>query len=593
MFKKTLVIKIIFGYSLIILASLLVVGLLFISIFRGYVFQNKITDLKNKANQVAMVSRLHLTENRNTNEYDFLIELLDSFVDARVWITDKNGNIISMSQGKFCNSTKKLSLNNMTGDATIIEKVLAGQVVIHEGQCLCYNEPMITVGVPVSSESHQLVGSVFLHSPVTGINETINKALLFLFTGIISTLLLSVLIGAFYSMFITKPLQLMNTAALEMAKGNYAIRTGIRQKDEIGQLSNSLDSLAAELESAIDALFQEKGKLSDIIASISEGILAFDLNLNLLNFNQSLMNLCGYHPDVKIAEKVRQDLAATGILNEFKDVIESGTIKNFVYDWHTLKLKFIISPVKNNGGEITGVVALIQDISESVRLEQMRKDFVANVSHEFRTPLTLIKGSVESLIDRVVTKPGEVKRYYYRILKETNGLESLVKDLLDLNRLQEGKLVLQLEKLDVNTLITDIINSFNLILKHKKMKIVFTANGNLPPVTGDYDKLRQLLIIFIDNAIKYSPDNTTICISGEVKEYVYLKIADQGIGIPKEEIPFIWERFYKVEKSHCHSQPGTGLGLAIAKYLIEAHKATAWIESEAGNGTIVTLGLPF
>ena len=125
------------------------------------------------------------------------------------------------------------------------------------------------------------------------------------------------------------------------------------------------------------------------------------------------------------------------------------------------------------------------------------------------------------------------------------------------------------------------------------MEIVFNVKGNLPPVIGDYDRLRQLLIIFIDNAIKYSQSHSKIQIAGEVKNYVFLKIIDNGIGIPKEEIPFIWERFYKVDKSRRHSQQGTGLGLAIAKYIIEAHKAIAWIESEVNKGTIVTLGLPF
>jgi signal transduction histidine kinase len=238
-----------------------------------------------------------------------------------------------------------------------------------------------------------------------------------------------------------------------------------------------------------------------------------------------------------------------------------------------------------------GVVVLVQDISEQERLEQMRKDFIANVSHEFRTPLTLIKGSLEALIDGAVPD-NDITEFYKGLLNETNRLQRMVNDLLDLSKLQSGKVNLSFEELDLTTLISDVSRTMQFIAGKKNIKIQLNITQIMPPVWGDYDKLKQLLIIFIDNAIKYSYEKSTILISTEVKDYAYIEIKDSGIGIPKEEIPYIWDRFYKVDKSRNGSKTGTGLGLAIAKYLIELLNSTINIESEPDKGTRIRIGLP-
>ena len=223
----------------------------------------------------------------------------------------------------------------------------------------------------------------------------------------------------------------------------------------------------------------------------------------------------------------------------------------------------------------------------------MRKDFIANVSHEFRTPLTLIRGSIEALIDGAVSKPDDVKRYQARICDEAKGLERLVRDLLDFSRLQSGKIKLDMDNVDISDLILDVSRSMLHIAKIKNITIITEMEQNIPAVIGDYDRLRQLLIIFLDNAIKYSPENTEIQISAYVKDYVYVKISDAGYGIPREDIPFVWEWFYKADKSRRKSDVGIGLGLSISKYLINLHNGVVRLESELNVGTSVEIGLPF
>lgn len=592
MLKKKLVFKITFGYSLIILISLLIVGLLFINLFREYSFQNKQDNLASRAREIAKVSEQYLAQGGTSlTEYKGFLELLDSFVNSRVWITDSEGNILVSSEGKF--KDEKGSVEEITRENSSIQKVLSGQEVFFEGQGLFYNEPMITVGVPVINPDNKVIGTVFLHSPVTGITATIDTAFLILIIGIFLALLLSVMMGVFYSSFVTKPLKLMNNAAMEMTRGNYQVKTDIRQKDEIGQLGSSLDLLSSKLEYTIDQLFQEKGKLNDILSSISEGIVAFDSNLNLLNYNQSLITLLAIKPGTNMEYFLGRILRKQDLLENFLSVIKTGENKCLLLEWNIRKLKLTLSPIKNNQGVITGIVALIQDISESERLEQMRKDFVANVSHELRTPLTLIKGSIETLIDGMATEPGEIQRQYQRILKETDGLERLVQDLMDLGRLQSGKFSLDFDHIDLKSLVLDVVNSFKNIVQKKGIEIIFEAPENTPLVYGDYGRLKQLLLIFLDNAMKYSNENTKINVSMEVKDYLYVKIKDNGIGIPSEDIPFVWERFYKVDKARSNPQFGTGLGLSIAKYLIEAHHGVVELDSELNKGTTIIIGFPY
>lgn len=594
MFKKKLVFKITFGYSLIVLISLLIVGLLFINLFREYSFQNKRDNLASRAREIAKVSEPYLAKDDNPiTEYKGFLELLDSFVNSRVWITDNKGNILVISEGKFNKNYEQNRAHDLTGDNSSIQTVLSGQEVFLEEQGLFYTEPMITVGVPIINPDNKVNGTVFLHSPLRGITDTIDKAFLILIIGIFLALFLSVMMGVFYSSFVTKPLKLMNTAALEMTRGNYKVKTDVRQKDEIGQLSNSLDLLSSKLEFTIDQLFQEKSKLNDIISSISEGILAFDADMNMINSNQSLRTLFDIKRGADIEHFIGEILKKQDLLENFLAVIKTGQNRCLLLEWNIRKLKVTLSPIKNNQGVISGAVGLIQDISESERLEQMRKDFVANVSHELRTPLTLIKGSVETLIDEIVTETGEVRKYYHRILNETNGLERLVNDLMDLGRLQSGNFSLHLENIEMRSLVLDAINGFKRIAQKRGIEIIFEAPESLPLVFGDYDRLKQLIFIFLDNAVKYSYENSKVYVTMESKEYLYLKIKDSGIGIPKEDLPYVWERFYKVDKARSNPQLGTGLGLSIAKYLIDAHGGIVELESELHKGTTITVGIPY
>ncbi|MGD8401494.1 MAG: ATP-binding protein [Bacillota bacterium] len=490
MLKNRLVAKISVGYLVIALVALLIVGSFFIKLFQDYSYQEKATNMLSHAREITKISGTYLDATGLNASDGSVLELLDSFTNARVWIVASNGDVLYMSRrrrrrdgsGPHYGRSPHLGIA-ANADRDLIKTVLQGREVVRKGYSNFYREPMLMVGTPIYTGAGQIRGAVFLHAPRIGITAVLHRAYRILGIASLAVIVLIGIMGVFYSRRITQPLQRMNRIALEMAEGNYAVRTNIKLSDEVGQLSRSIDYLAA--------------KLGDTI-------------------------------------------------------------------------------------------------SELERLEQMRKDLISNVSHEFRTPLTLIRGAAETLIDGVAPDERAVRQQYQRILQETGGLERLVNDLLDLSRIQAGKFDLHPEELDLTALVTEAGANLQSIAARKKISIVTDIATPLPPLTGDYYRLRQVLVIFLDNAIKYSEAGTQIVITLRMTDQTaFITIKDQGIGIPPAELQYIWERFYKVDKVRGKSGSGAGLGLTIAKYLIEAHHGRVTVESELGRGTTVEIALPF
>lgn len=481
MFKKKISFKLTIGFVAIVLISMLTIGLVFIHIFRQYAFDSRRKTMLERAHNISELLSENLQGNGQMRGFGGFMRFLDTMTEAKVWITDKEGNPVVLS-GMGMNAGMGHTFDSgPLPDAAkkVIIDVLSGNESVSESFSNVYNDATLTVGVPIWDSDKNVIGSVLLHAPITGITDALNKAVSILSASLFIALLIAVGLGIFYSIIFTRPLKKMNNTALEMACGNYNTRTGIKRQDEIGQLGGSLDLLASELSEATEKIY---------------------------------------------------------------------------------------------------------------KLEQVRRDFIANVSHEFRTPLTVIRGSLEALTDGTIEDKEDINRFYLRMLSETRSLERLVGDLLELSRLQSGKITIHKEQVHIPSLLSDAVRSMQSIADKKEIKIDCILADNIPPVLGDYDRLRQLTIIFIDNAIKYSPDKTVVTIAVSVESSLEISIQDQGYGIAEEELPFVWDRFYKADKSR--KSNGTGLGLAIAKHLVELHRGSVELKSIAGKGTTVEILLP-
>jgi signal transduction histidine kinase len=611
-FENRIAVKLSLSFIVMILICMVTIGLLFMQLFKHYAFDSRENSMLRSARSISEVAAEVMTSTNGFSPgpgnpmrgFGSYIRSLDILTDSKVWITDKKGNLTvisgrvlgqGMGQGRggglgqgqgFLNNSEPLPREA----ETVIQDVLKGKESVSESFSSIYNEATITIGVPIADTNHSIIGVVLLHSPVTGVVSALNKAESILSISLLAALLLAVALGIFYSLIFTHPLKAMNRSALEISKGNYSARTGVRRKDELGQLGNSLDLLATELGSTINQLFQEKGKLNDIISCISEGIVAFDKDLKPISFNLALSGILN-RPLPYQLEDVDRDMISLEIKPSLDQLLKTKTSAQIHRDWLDKKLIFTISPIVDQQNTVTGCVALVQDISESERHEQLRRDFVANVSHEFRTPLTVIRGYLEAMTDGTIETSEEVKLCHRRMLSETHSLERLVKDLLELSRLQSGKIPMNREEIHLPSLVSDTIRSLQNIALKKSINLIYSLEPDVPPFLGDYDRLRQLLIIFLDNSVKYSPDHSEVNVEASLKGMtIVLTIRDEGYGIAPDKLPQIWDRFYKGDQSRNSS--GSGLGLAIAKALVEVLQGRIEIKSQLKKGTVVTLRLP-
>lgn len=583
---KSIFSRLILSFLAVILIVIFSTGILFSKLLKNYMIKQKETELSNKGSQIVQISREFFKNTIDENTFSYTLNSVDDIVNSRTIIIDRTSTIVNSPLPRQGHGSGFLSKGTRL-QSSDIENIFKGSTVIKNGYNPMFNEPMITVGIPIydSNISPSIIGAVILNSPVNGITEAISQTSSILIFACLAGLGLSLLAAYGLSRTLSNPIRVISKAALEIAHGDYSKKVDIKRKDEIGILSSSFNYLTEKLNETIGALNNEKSKLSDILYSMEEGLVAVDTRLNIIQLNPAASDL------LDISEQSVQNLSCLPncgdmVLN-VGEVLKEGKGKSFQKTLEENKfLNVLVSPLKYQSGEIYGAIIILQDISESMKLEKMRRDFVANVSHELRTPLTSIRGFIEPLIDGTVSDRETSMKYHRIIRNETLRLERLINDLLDLSRLQSGKAYLDIQKVNIVELITNISNKFQPIFSSKKIEFKFEPPDSTLFILADGDRIEQLMTIFIDNAIKFTPVGGHIEIDlAEEGNIVRISIKDTGIGIPKEDIPYIWERFYKVDKSRTSKSSGTGLGLSIAKNIIELHKQKISVESIPGSGT--------
>ncbi len=427
--------------------------------------------------------------------------------------------------------------------------------------------------------------------------EESNTVLNNVFTIIIQALLLGIVISLIFaillSITIITPIKSLTQKSKRMASGDFDYTIDVKSPDEIGQLTETFNSMATELKTTLNAIQSEKDKVETIVQCMTDGVIAFDISGTVIHINpaaKALMNL-----------EDKDSLSFEDVFD--KSEISIGQILYFKH-YQTVErvlkradkeISAYFAPFKTEE-KSGGVVVVLRDITEREKLDKLRKDFVANVSHELRTPLTTVKSYTETLQD--IISDGEVDKDVFSnflgvINSETDRMTRLVKDLLFLSSLDHGIKDMPMEDFDVDMLIQDIVSRLTRTAENKKQTLVYEPTNKLPLVHGSVDRIEQVITNVITNAIKYTPQNGTIFVSTVYMfNSVAIKVKDTGIGIPKKDIEHIFERFYRVDKARSREMGGTGLGLAIAKEIVEAHGGSISIKSVVGSGTEVMIKLP-
>jgi len=404
-------------------------------------------------------------------------------------------------------------------------------------------------------------------------------------------------VGFFVSRRVTRPVRQMRAIAQRMAGGDLAQRVRVTGRDEVAELGAALNRLAAALAEKVQTLETQRAEVAAILDRMVEGVIALDDRgrVFLLNPGARAMFALGDEPvdGRPLVEVVRQkallDLVeasrAAGPAAPAQREIELGPPLSRVVRAHAVSVAF--------ADRRTGTVLVLHDVTELRRLERVRVEFVANVSHELRTPLTAIKGYLETLLHGALEEPAHARRFLETAHTHAERLGRLVDDLLQLSDVETGRVTLRLEPVDLREVAATAVAMFERPAAGKAL----TLANDVPPgvsVQADRDRLVQILVNLVDNAVKYTPDRGRVAIGATPAGggSVELRVADTGIGIPSTDLPRITERFYRVDRARSRELGGTGLGLAIVKHLVQAHGGALRVESELGKGTTVRVTLP-
>jgi signal transduction histidine kinase len=477
--KSKIAVKLTLYFSAVLLLFAIIIGSVFMALFKSHTIDLYETDMEKRAVTIAATLSEALSETKSggmgsgmgngmQGGYGAYLRALDEVALTDVWVVDENLELIT--NGRM--GTGTYSYVDLPQDAdTVVKEVFKGNTTFGEGFSDLLDKPTLTVGTPIYAGG-KVIGALLLHSPVEGITQATTQGFYILAISMFAALALAIILSVFLSLSFAKPLKKMQNSTARLAEGDYSAKTGVMQKDEIGELAAAIDVLSEQL------------------------------------------NLASH---------------------------------------------------------------------ESERLLQLRRDFVANISHELRTPVTVIRGSLEALCDKVVTDPAQVETYHSQMLAESIFLQRLVDDLLDLSRLQNPDFKIEMQELSLCEVLNDVVRTGQHMAGMKNVEVVAELEPENCIVTGDHGRLRQMFLVVLDNAIKFSYQNGIVKVTLKDKT---VTIKDNGIGIVKDDLLHIFDRFYTVKSAE--NKKGTGLGLSIAKQIADRHHIEIEVDSKQNEGTQFT-----
>jgi two-component system, OmpR family, sensor histidine kinase VicK len=455
-------------------------------------------------------------------------------------------------------------------------------------------ERFFAYSYPIKGETNTTVGAVYIQANMNQVFEQADEVNSLLAQSALIALVLTGLLGIIISRTITRPISDMRRQALVMARGDFTRKVKVYGEDEIGQLALAFNDLTRRLQEANAITEGERRKLTSVLAYMTDGVIATDREGMIILMNDRAEEMMSVSRETVLGTSLNKILQ----FSEEKtwDDVYNGPdsmILDLSDDHQTFILRVNFSIIHKEDGPINGLIAVLHDITEQEQLEQERREFVVNVSHELRTPLTTMRSYLEALQEGALQDPEIAPRFLSVTQNETERMIRLVNDLLQLSKMDKKEYRLEFTEVDFVEMFDHVLDRFEMS-KRDNIKIV----RQLPRVAiytkVDQDKMTQVLDNILSNAIKYSPDGGTITARcWTIGKKIRISISDEGVGIPKNNLSKIFDRFYRVDKARSRQIGGTGLGLAIAKEMIHAHHGDIWAESKWGQGTTIYFTLPY
>ncbi len=573
------------SYLVLIVVCMALLSAYLLNYVRDYYLSNLEPQMVAEAHLVADSAEKRMASG-NSDELDPLTKKLASETNSRITIIRRDGVVLG-------DSVQDPALMENHSQRPEVIQALASKVGESSRYSATVKYDMFYVAVPINVDG-EVAGVARVSLPLEEINKSLQTAALNVGLAISAAAILAILLAILVARATTRSIRDLTCMAQGLAEGHLDQKIRVGSQDEVGKLAETFNQMSERLKETIETVSREHNRIAAILSSMADGIIIADsegivtlLNkaaermLRLPQWDNAGRTIIEVVRDHELAQLVKECLSGTKPQEECVKLIEVGVPKRF--------LRAVVTPLWE-GGAIHALV-ILQDLTELRRAEVVRREFVGNVSHELRTPLASIKALVETLRDGALEDPTAAQDFLNRMEIEVDGLTQLVRELLELSRIESGQVALKPERTDVLMLVTTATERLLAQAERAGIQLVTEIPPELPAVLADGERIQQVFSNLIHNAIKFTRAGGKVTISADTRDTaVCFSIADTGVGIPADDLPRIFERFYKADKSR--SSGGTGLGLAIAKHIVQAHGGKIWAESIEGRGATFRFTLP-
>jgi len=575
------------GYVAVIVITTVIVGVLVGQQLSKNGMAEIEQSLASRSEMLAEIARPILLSGADKGTLQPTIISLGNSTDTRLTVIDVDGVVIADSQESPSN------MDNHGQRPEVSEARIRGMATASRfSQTL--QEQMIYRARRVDHDSNE-IGFVRVSLPLLTIDQKLAELRWIILFSASFAALAALLFGFYFARRFTEPLSRMTEVAGAISKGDYDKRIAVGQNDEIGRLAEAFNRMAESSAIRMMEITSERNRLKKIFIGMVEGVIVVDQDQNIVHINNAAAALLGV--STSINKPIWEEIRAPEIINALQKTIESHAVvktqmrqatsnEDLVVDIHAALLE-------DEEGELSGAVIVLHDISELDLLERVRRDFVANASHELKTPITAIRGMTETILDDP-DMPSETQHSFIeKISTQSIRLSLLVTDLMTLSRLESAQSEDQFQPLNIQEIAQRCIDTYRSSCEEKNIELTFSCENKATSIDGNYQGISQLVDNLLDNAIKYTPINGSIVVEiSSVDKQLNLRVKDTGIGISQSYQQRVFERFYRVDKARSRELGGTGLGLAIVKNVAEQHGGSVTLESQPGVGSTFIVTFP-
>lgn len=596
-FFQSVQFKLVIMYLLLIIVAMQVIGAYFVRELEGQLEKNFQDSITNSITLLDYNAREEIIKNSDNS-----VKLQNDIRELLVDYSRASSNLIEVrivdDKGKIL-GTSNLNNQGIVGQKSndpLVKRTLSlgttSEDKIYKDESNKNNR--VWVNVSSIKNKGQVIGAIYLVADIESVYKQVDDITNIFITGTLIAMIITAVLGILLSRTITKPIVEMKRQAYAMARGNYSRKVKVYGVDEIGELADSFNTLTKRVQEAQAMTEGERRKLSSVLAYMTDGVIATDRRGKVILINTPAEKMLRVKHESANGRSII-DVLDIGDTYQFEDLMEvDGSL---TMDRSTLDKPYVLranfSVIQRETGFNNGVIAVLHDITDQEKVDQERRDFVSNVSHELRTPLTSMHSYLEVLSDGAWEDKEIAPRFLEVTQNETERMIRLVNDLLKLSRMDGGREQLEKSFVNFTDFFNHIIDRFEMM---KKETIMFKRHIPREPVIIeiDEDKVMQVLDNIISNANKYSPDGGRISFYlKKFEDEIEVSIADEGLGVPDEDLANVFDRFFRVDKARSREMGGTGLGLAIAREVIEAHGGRIWAERNKNKGTIIKFTLPY